>query len=281
MMYKPSQLRFQLILTIALVGIGLFDRTPAMARGVSRTPPHLRDSMAWMEPESPDTGTPEGDRTVGGTRPEATCKETDKPLTALFANNGRDFTLSEYPTFLFYVPYPPEEIGTIEFLLLDRSERRTIYRTNLRLSDRPGIIQVSLPANAENALEEGEIYRWRLNLDCVPDRSVDPELVLNGWIKRVALDAPETEASAADPLGEYQLYRDNGIWYDAIAHLAQLYFANPDNGSLNQAWLELLNELGLEVAIGEPGVSSELVLGNESILIGGLGEGRPRRSLPK
>ncbi|MBE9041583.1 DUF928 domain-containing protein [Oscillatoriales cyanobacterium LEGE 11467] len=260
-MYQSSLFRFQLILPIALVWVSFLDRQPGMARAVWHEAPHPQHSIALMEPESPDTGTPQGDRTVGGTRPEATCKETEKPLTALFANNGSDLTLSEYPTFWFYVPYAPADISTIEFLLLDGSERRTIYRTTLRLNDRPGIIQVSLPALREYALEEGKTYRWRFNLDCVPDRTADPDLVLNGWIRRVVLDSLETEISVAGTLEQYQTYRDNGIWYDAIAHLAQQHFANPEDSQLSQAWEVLLSELGLDLAISEPFVDSEVLSG--------------------
>ena len=62
-------------------------------------------------------GTPTPATTRGDTW--ANCPKTPKPLTALLANNGSDFTLSEYPTFWFYIPYAPERIGYMEFLLLD------------------------------------------------------------------------------------------------------------------------------------------------------------------
>ncbi|MDY6936624.1 MAG: DUF928 domain-containing protein [Cyanobacteriota bacterium] len=256
----PFQLPFQLVLGITPIAFLVFSPQPGMA---SLTPdsttaiiPVGQHSIALTEPESPDTGTPQGDRTVGGTRPETTCKPTQKPLTALFANNGSDLTLSAHPTFLFYIPYEPTDISTIEFLLLDRSERRTIYRTTLRLIDRPGIVRVSLPEVPEYALEAGETYRWRLNLDCMPDRTVDPDLVLNGWVRRVSLDTP---TSAASPLEEYQFYRDNGIWYDAIERVAQLHFANPDDGEVDGMWTELWNRLELDWAIEEPLVASEVL----------------------
>ncbi|MEM7760632.1 MAG: DUF928 domain-containing protein, partial [Cyanobacteria bacterium P01_A01_bin.40] len=61
-------------------------------------------------PEPPKTGTPSGNTTPGTTRPEISCPTTAKPLTAIVANQGQDWTVKEYPTFLFYVPYSAPEI---------------------------------------------------------------------------------------------------------------------------------------------------------------------------
>jgi len=221
--------------------------------------PSVRTQLSAQRPKPPDTGTPSGDPTPGTTRPEATCKETSKPLTALLANNGSDFTVSEYPTFLFYVPYAPEEISSIEFLLLDKTERTTIYQTSVKVTDKPGIIQVKIPANPKYALKLNEDYRWRLNLDCKPDTTVEPDQVLNGWVRRISMTPQLENRLKSVKLQEYIAYREHRIWYDAIRNLAELHSANPENHEYRRDWAELLASLGYAWVVQEPFVNSELL----------------------
>lgn len=194
-------------------------------------------------PMSPDTGTPEGHTQPGTRRPEATCQETEVPLTALVANNGSDFTISEYPTFLFYIPFQSEDIRFMEFLLLDEGERQTVYRTAVGLEDDPGVIQVTLPEEPDYALREGENYRWYFKLDCLPARSEAPDLVVDGWVRYVG-EAAVPEGVAGAEVGDYRVYEECEFWYDAISSLAGLYFAETDNRELAGDWTELLESLG-------------------------------------
>ncbi|NES19838.1 MAG: DUF928 domain-containing protein [Symploca sp. SIO3E6] len=211
-------------------------------------------------PAPPDTGTPTGNPKPGTTRPEANCPAMEPPLTALVANNGSDYTLSEYPTFWFYIPYAPEDISTIEFLLLDSKERKTIYKTGVKLTEKPGIIQVTIPAKPQYALQLQANYRWRLNLDCQPDTTDEPDLVVDGWIQRQPSNSQLENQLEAVQSQEYLVYREQEIWYDAIANLAELYFANPEDGNLQEAWANLLASLGLAGVAQEPFVQSELVV---------------------
>ena len=102
--------------------------------------PQYQQEPDYDLPDVPaDVGTPESDSTPGGTRTgedaHSTCKKTKKPLTSLLAEDTMDFTLSEYPTFWFFVPHSPEEIRTIEFVLKD-STNQTIYRQLLKLGEK-------------------------------------------------------------------------------------------------------------------------------------------------
>jgi hypothetical protein len=193
-------------------------------------------------PTPPNTGTPKGSPTPGTTRPQAVCPKTKKPLTALVANNNNDYTLSAYPTFWFYVPYASEQISSLEFILLDGLERETIYQADVKLTDKPGIIKVTLPSQESYALKVQENYRWYLMLNCKPHNSEEPDLVVNGWIQRVkATQSPE-----------------NSIWYDKINNAAQAYFTNPDSQESNQVWNDILKTLGYQWIIQEPLVDSSL-----------------------
>ena len=216
-----------------------------------------------QEPTPPNTGTPGGSRTPGTTRPEAKCKNTDKPLTALMANNGRDFTISEYPTFWVYIPYPPEDISYMEFLLLDKKERRTIYRAEVKLIDKSGIIKITIPSESRYSLNFNENYRWYFKLNCQPNTGNVPDLVLNGWVQRQPIDAALTSQLEAVKNRKYIAYRDNNIWYDAIANLAELHFTEPENIEFGDAWSKLLEKLDLDWIVGESLVESELVVPEE------------------
>ena len=209
-------------------------------------------------PKPPATGTPSGNTTPGTTRPQANCPATPKPLTALFANQGQDFTVTEYPTWLFYVPYTAQEISLMEFLLFNETQTKTIYHTTVKLSDQPGIIKIQSPPEPGNSLAVNTTYHWRFNLDCEPDLTMAPDLVLQGWIRRIALNSQiENELSSAEAQ-EYLVYQNHGIWYDAIANLAQLHFTNPENNKLTQAWNDTLKSLELDWVISEPLVDAEL-----------------------
>ncbi|HBL11617.1 MAG TPA: hypothetical protein DD379_09455 [Cyanobacteria bacterium UBA11162] len=252
MITKISRQLTQLTFTIPLALITLLVSTPIVKIQGSQPKQSER-------PEPPETGTPSGDPTPGTTRPEATCPETSKPLTALLANNGSDFTVSEYPTFWFYVPYAPNQISTIEFLLLDERERKTIYQTSVKLTERPGLIKITIPSEPQYALKLNENYRWRLNLDCEPDTTVEPDLMLNGWIQRIPITSQlENQLEAVKPK-EYIAYQDNGIWYDAITNLAQLHSADPENREFAQDWANFLESLGSNWVIQEPFVDSVLL----------------------
>lgn len=92
----------------------------------------LNPSLTVAErPKAPKTATPSGNTTPGTTRPEANCPATPKPLTALVANQGQDFTVAEYPTWLFYIPYTAQEISLMEFLLLIEGDY--IYLPKIKL----------------------------------------------------------------------------------------------------------------------------------------------------
>ncbi len=244
--FQPS---IQIVGTILLIAVTLLISFPSLGRPSTKL-------IIAERPKPPQRGTPRGDPTPAATRPETSCPETPQPLTALLANNGSDFTLSEYPTFWFYIPYAPQRIDYMEFLLRDAQEDRIVYHKAVKLTDKPGIIQIPIPAEPQYALKVNKNYRWHfnLNLDCA-----EPYLVVQGWIRRVPMTSQlENQLEALKPR-KYLAYQEGGIWYDAIANLAQLHFANPDNQELSSAWAQLLEFLDLDGVSEEPLVNSELL----------------------
>ena len=254
----PVGMRCPVRMAVAIaMAVGVFGAQLGLARGDNRM-----DSAAGL-PQAPDTGTPEGHTQPGTRRPEAACAETEVPLTAVVANNGRDFTISEYPTFLFYVPFESKKIEYMEFVLLDEGERQTIYRTAVELEGEPGIVKVTVPEGPDRALAEGDNYRWYFKLDCLPDRSEAPDLVVDGWVRYVGGDGLALGGTGEGSVGDYRTYAECEYWYDAISALAGLHFGGTGDGELAEDWSGLLESLGHGSLVGMPMVESRLLPAEE------------------
>jgi len=206
----------------------------------------------WTQPGSqviadlplPGTGTPDGQRTPGGTRGGAckqTDKQTDQPFTALVPEKAKGSTAAEHPVFWFFIPDAPEDIQSIVFSLHDRNDTTTLYRTSLPLTRTQGVIGIPLPSSPEYSLKLNESYHWRLIINCAQtETSKDPiVLELEGWVTRVQ--------------------QSPNFWYDELTNLAKRYLSEPENPEVKRAWVELLNSVGLEGMAQQPVVT---VVGN-------------------
>ncbi|MCZ0901808.1 DUF928 domain-containing protein, partial [Microcoleus sp. HI-ES] len=93
-------------------------------------------------------------------------------LTALVPTNKMGRTVSDYPTFFFYLP--KTEAESAEFILKDQSGKQ-IYKQDLTISNLSGVIGLSIPANQNvPPLEVGKSYRWNFTVICnSQDRSAD------------------------------------------------------------------------------------------------------------
>ncbi|MDJ0732594.1 MAG: DUF928 domain-containing protein [Nostocaceae cyanobacterium] len=189
-------------------------------------------------PPPPDTGTPVGNSTPGGTRPQENCPSTKLPLRALIANNGKDFTVAKFPTFLFYIPYNPSDIKYIEFALTNPQELKTIYRTAIKYKQ-PGIIKISIPQDEKYALALNKDNRWHLTVYCNANQSDEPDKVLTGWVRRIPIESTLANQLKTQASKKYKVYLNNQVYYDGIHHLAEAYFANTHNRELSNAWNKL------------------------------------------
>ncbi|PSB41692.1 hypothetical protein C7B80_29885 [Cyanosarcina cf. burmensis CCALA 770] len=187
-------------------------------------------SAIAQPPPAPDTGTPDGQRTPGGTRPELTgvCKQTAQPLTALVPKSSKGLTTAEYPIFWFYIPYAPKEVHSIEFSLHNREETTTLYRTSLQLPNTPGAIGIPLPHNPEYSLKRDRSYHWYLIVNCQPQDNYENDIVLDGWVTRVRQSPTQV------------------FWYDEVTNRAKRYLLEPQNLKVKAAWTKLLQSVGLE-----------------------------------
>jgi|ERR687885_1222060 hypothetical protein len=171
-------------------------------------------------------------------------------VTALVPENKIGRTVSDYPTFFFYLPQPNAELA--EFTLEDENGN-LIYGQALTIKNLSGVIGVSIPANKNvPPLEVGKNYIWKFSLICDPeDRSSDQ--LESGIVRRVELspDILRKLENAAGPRKTF-IYAENGIWQDALSNLAAARRANPNNPVFQTDWESLLDSVRLGAIAKEP-----------------------------
>lgn len=224
---KPKHLG-QLLLQIGIATTILANTQPALTQASSVLsqfrPPDLR------EPERRDGG---------GTRGGGVFDTRKAGLTVLVPKDG-GVTLSEYPTFLVYIPPSVQSNLQAEFVL-EEAGGIDIYTTVIQPLPTEGIISITLPNNpSTEALKIGQSYRWLLSI-----RGSDESL--EGTIQRVQPSNTLREAlKKAKPQELPSLYQQEGIWYEAISSLAELRRQNPSDPVLMEQWKSLLKLVDLE-----------------------------------
>ena len=184
------------------------------------------------------------------------CASNSKlSLTALVPKNNIGRTVSDYPTFFFYLPQTEAELA--ELILEDESGNQ-IYQQDLTIKNLSGVIGVSIPANTNvPPLEVGKSYTWKFTVVCDPqDRSSDQ--LESGVVRRVELSADIlSEIEKADPRLKTFIYAENGIWQDALSNLAAARRANPNDPVFQTDWESLLDSVTLGEIGKEPIVEIE------------------------
>ena len=171
-------------------------------------------------------------------------------LTALVPQNKIGRTVSDYPTFFFYLPQTKAELA--ELILEDESGNQ-IYQQDLTIKNLSGVIGVSIPANTNlPPLEVGKNYTWKFTVVCDPeDRSSDQ--LESGVVRRVELSADILrQLDQADPRQKTVIYAENGIWQDALSTLAAARRDQPNDTALKADWESLLDSVRLGEIAKEP-----------------------------
>ncbi|MDC0834972.1 DUF928 domain-containing protein [Geitlerinema sp. CS-897] len=192
-------------------------------------------------------------------------EETSTPLTPLVPENDFGITLQGYPTFFVYVPELPDT-AAIEFVVTEWEfsetesgtdvSDRDLYATTVDAPEEAGILALTLPSQDEagNTIEplrvEGN-YTWFVRVICDAERPTryGPDIWVEAWVKRLnPSDRFAATLASATSLQRQELYAETGVWYDALATLAELRRDDP-TPAVDAAWRELLESVGLnEVA---------------------------------
>ncbi len=205
---------------------------------LTQAQPNPTIQIAADPPTPPDTGTPTR-RGSGATR--GPCKETNHPFTPLLPlteTGYSGYTLSERPTFWFYVPYKVDSVRSGKFLLKDQ-DGNALYQTAFTLPITPGFVSLQIPTTAM-PLEVNKQYSWIFVLYCGEQNKADLVPVpQRGLIERLEKTSLENQLNTATVAERLNLYMDNNIWYDVPTDLAEIRNIPP-------AWLKLLRAVGLE-----------------------------------
>ncbi|MGL5922497.1 DUF928 domain-containing protein [Chroococcidiopsis sp.] len=252
----------QLPIAIAIAVTWEFASYSSYPRQVLAQPDRLTNNVSTLkrakqqEPDFSGYGRP-GRRTGGGSR--SPCPPIDPPLTALIPETNLGKTVAERPSFWFFVPYSPRQAPSGEFVL-QSEQGNDVYRTSVTLPQTPGIVSLSIPSPV-TPLEISKSYRWYFKLYCEPQQGSTP-IFVEGWLQRVALTPTLKSQLLAAKARDYAVYASNGIWYDALTHLAQLRRTNGANTKLDDEWAGLLNAkgVGLEQLRQQPIVGSAELL---------------------
>ncbi|MDX2097665.1 MAG: DUF928 domain-containing protein [Leptolyngbyaceae cyanobacterium bins.59] len=198
----------------------------------------------------PRRGLP-GRREPAGSRDTLVCVAPKaKPLIALVPEQNRQITVSDYPTFFFYVP---ETIAkTAEFALADENYD-VIYSTTLKLTGKPGVISVSLPKGTKlPPLQVGKVYIWDFALKCNPGKP-NGDLYVRGLISRVPFaDELRKQLNQSDATKHPEIYAGAGMWPETLASLSTLRRSDPRNPTLQKNWADLLESVNMADYSKEP-----------------------------
>ncbi|MFM2311218.1 MAG: hypothetical protein RLZZ04_494 [Cyanobacteriota bacterium] len=206
-------------------------------------------------PSAPDTGSPQGDFAAGGTRdnqPEnALCGIDRQQIVYLLGNDNREFTLSPYPTFWFYVPQKMNKVAQMKFVITELETGKKIYDRVIQNDQKLSVIGIKAPQEKRYALAPEINYAWSLQVDCA-GRNRESEIALAGWLSRSALDFQlKPQLAAASKAEKYTIYLKHNLLYDALTEVAQNRIAEPDNLQMESAWNQLLAKLGWQDLIEE------------------------------
>jgi hypothetical protein len=115
----------------------------------------------------------------------------DIPLTALVPDNNLGLTVTESPTFWFFVPQLPATASSGEFVLQDE-EHNDVYRTPFRLPEKPGIVSIRLPSNPQSSLKRDQMYRWHFRIYCQP-QTTSEYFWVEGWVNSGGDKRPQSQ----------------------------------------------------------------------------------------
>src|SRR4028119_179247 len=150
-----------------------------------RPKPRNSAGTGVSDPPRPPVDDNPPEREPAGTR--GPCENTTgtpfTPLLPVSKSGFSGYTLTEHPTFWFYIPYKTSSVSSGNFSIEDQ-QGNTLYRTSVRLPTTPGFVSVSIPTT-EKPLEQNKQYRWTFTLSCASQETSEPPKVWHtGTVQR-------------------------------------------------------------------------------------------------
>lgn len=209
-------------------------------------------SAARYRPPSGTLQRPAG-RQGAATRTD--CAKDNFTFAAIVPTSNYGQTTAEYPTLHWYHANHTFSWARFELYAAQKQtlklEPDPIYQTTFRLMGNTGALaSLSLPSTAGlPPLEKGRDYLWKVTLIC-SQKGPDDETAsgsqrsVQGWITRIAPKAGLNARLAKTPR-RYEVYAEEGLWYDAIQNLAVQRRQQPQQLRLSADWRDLLQETAL------------------------------------
>jgi hypothetical protein len=211
---------------------------------ITQAQPTSSLKVASDPPTPPDSGTPDKRKPSNKSWSLRGNRETAYSVITSTESGFSGYTLSEHPTFWFYVPYKTSSVSSGQFSLED-IEGNPFYQTSFHLPNTPGFVSVSIPIT-EKSLEKNKLYNWTFTLSCASKDSEQPNVVFHrGVVQRVDRADIKTQLNSASVRNIVNLYLENSIWYDAPKDLVEIR-------KVRQAWLDLFKAMNLEQLEQEP-----------------------------
>lgn len=229
-------------LLAALLSCGALATMPAGAAQVSDPPPGLSatdtDELMNLDTEDgvdvvfkpPVDGAP-GDRVGAGTRDGASLVRR----VVLLAPKGGGLTTSATPKLYWWLSKAFE--GTIEIKVEPVDDKKTVLEVRRPISAAAGLQSLDLETLGL-ALDEERIYVWKLVL------KTEEEVGWASGLSFVERVAPPDGADAEDPVARAKVLAAAGIWYDALAAVAE-------DPALEDQRANLLTSAGLTFVLGQ------------------------------
>ena len=208
---KFSPFIYVFLLTLTGTTIGLLDATVTKATESrsSSQPPRIIFNL-------PPKGAP-GSRGEAGSRDK--CPQAVKEMTALVPANNSGQTLSDRPSFWFYIPYSETSESKIIFELQD--SKQNSQTAILSFQKIPGVVQIPFPKTF-SPLKSGQRYRWKLTYLCNQSTSDNLKSVEGAIDKIIRSDSTEEKLKRASSIYQKsKIYADNGIWFDLLNLLSK------------------------------------------------------------
>jgi len=186
-----------------------------------------------------------GARVTGGSRGAG---DSNVRLDVL-APDETGLTTQEQPSLFWYQSKPAA--ASFELTLLEENKVKPVLQVKIEHSAKAGIQRIKL-ADHGVKLQAGVEYRWVVALITDPsNRSSD--LVASSFVQRIepSKDLQEKLAKAS-PETRPSIYAEAGIWHDALASLSDLIDSHPDAGAYKTQRDDLLRQVGLNMAAGDP-----------------------------
>ncbi len=165
-----------------------------------------------------------GPVTPGGSR-QGSCLGFSETAFTAFGPRDTEFvvgqTVSTHPTFVWYLPESDTTFNIIFRLLAPNEADIPVAIFEETLSYTPGFVNYQLP-ETEDPLSSGVNYRWQVIIECnpaYPSRALVQELPFEVVTPTAALS--QSLSAATTDAERAVAYGQAGIWYDAIAQVAQ------------------------------------------------------------